>query len=51
VIDPRIWELERQGIIKLDEKHIRRADLAFDEIVNKLVDDNKRAVVNKTWCA
>jgi hypothetical protein len=50
IIDPRIWELERLGTIKLDEKLVRRAELAFDEIVNKLVDDNKRMIVNKTWC-
>ena len=50
VIDPRVWELERLGTITLDEKLIRRAELAFDEIVNKLVDDNKRMIVNKTWC-
>jgi hypothetical protein len=51
VIDPRIWELERRGVIKLDEKLINRAEIAYDDIVNKLVDDNKRANVNKTWYA
>ena len=50
VIDPRVWELERRGTITLDDKLVRRAELAFDEIVNKLVDDNKRVTVNKTWC-
>jgi hypothetical protein len=46
---PRIWKLERQGTIDLDENLLRRAELAFDDIVNKLVDANTRAVVNKTW--
>ena len=34
----------------LDEKLVRRVELAFDEIVNKLVDDNKRMILNETWC-
>ena len=50
LIDPRIWELERQGTVKLEEKLVRRAELAFDELVNKMVDESKRTVVNKTWC-
>ena len=49
-IDPRVWELKHRGNITLDEKLVRRAELAFDEIANKLVDDNKRVIVNKTWC-
>jgi hypothetical protein len=48
VIDPRVWDLERLETIKLDEKLVRYAELPFDEIVNKLVDDNKRVIVNKT---
>jgi len=51
VIDPRIWDSELKGKIKLDDKVIRRAELAFDELVNKLADEEKRMEVNKTWCA
>ena len=50
LIDPRIWELERKGTVKLDDKFIRRAELAFDEVVTKMIDENKRTAVNKTWC-
>ena len=39
----------RLGTLKLDEKLVRRAELAFDEIVNKLGNDIKRMIVNKTW--
>jgi hypothetical protein len=51
LVDPRIWELERQGTVKLEEKLVRRAELVFRELVNKSVDENKRKVVNKTWRA
>jgi hypothetical protein len=51
VIDPRIWDLERQGLIKLDDKVIKRAEVPYDELVNKIVDDEKRSNVNKTWYA
>ena len=43
VIDPRIWLLEHQGLVTLDDKLLERAEIAFDELVNKVVDDtNKR---------
>ena len=51
VIDPRIWELERKGVIKLDVTLIKRAELAYDNIVDMMVDDQKRPIVNKTWLA
>jgi hypothetical protein len=51
VIDPRIWELEREEAIELDDKLIKRAEVAYDDLVNKIVDDEKRSSVNKTWYA
>ena len=51
LIDPRIWEMELKGIIKLEEKLIQRAEIAYDALVNKVVDEDKRASVNKTWFA
>ena len=51
VIDPRIWDLERQRLVKLDDKVIKRAEIVYDELVNKIVEDEKRSSVNKTWYA
>ena len=51
VIYPRIWELEHQGVTRLDDKVIKRAEIAYDELVNKIVEDEKRSSVNKTWYA
>ena len=34
LIDPRIWEMELKGIIKLEEKLIQRAEIAYDALVN-----------------
>ncbi len=51
IIDPRIWNLERQGLIRPADEVIKRAQVAYDELVNKIVDDDKRSVVNKTWYA
>jgi hypothetical protein len=49
VIDPCIWELEREGAFQLDGKLIKRAEVAYDDLVNKIVDDEKRSTsVNKT---
>ena len=50
-IDSRIWLLEHQGLVNLDDKLLDRVETAFDGLVNKLVDDTKRTSVNKTWMA
>ena len=42
VIDPRTWDLERQGLSKLADKVVKKVDIAYDELVNKIVDDEKR---------
>ena len=49
VIKPQIRLLEHQGLVTLDDKLLIRAEIAFDELVNKVVDDTKRTSVNKTW--
>ncbi len=51
VIYPRIWLLEHQCSVNLDDKLLDRVEIVFDEPVNKLVDDSKRASVNVTWRA
>ena len=51
MIDPRIWELEHQGVMRLDDMVMKRAELAFDELINKMIDDDKRSSANKTWYA
>jgi hypothetical protein len=51
MIDPRIWLLELKGLVNIDDKLIARAEMAFDELVNKVVDEDKRHIVNKTWMA
>ncbi len=51
VADPCIWDLERLGLIKLDDKVMKKAEVAYDELVSKIVDDEKRFSVNKTWYA
>jgi len=38
LIDPRIWELQHKGTVKLDDKLVRRAELAFHEVVTKMID-------------
>jgi hypothetical protein len=43
--------MEYKGVIKLEEKLVRRAEIAFDDLVNRVVDENKRGIVNKTWYA
>ena len=48
---PRIWEMDHKGTIKLEEKLIKRAEIAYDALANKVVDENKRASVNNTWFA
>ena len=37
--------------MKLDDMLMKRAELAFDELVNKMIDDDKRSTVDKTWYA
>ena len=42
IIDPRICDLERQRLIELDDKVFKRAEIAYDELFDKIVDDGKR---------
>ena len=51
VIDQRIWEFERQGVMKLDNKVIERAEVAYDDLDNKIVDDDKRSNIDNIWYA
>jgi hypothetical protein len=51
MIDPRIWLLELKDLINIDDKLIARAEIDFDELVNKVVDEDKRHGVNNTWMA
>ena len=49
MVDPRTWEAERKGDIKLDGAFVKRAEIAFDELVNKSIDSAiTRNIVNKT---
>ncbi len=38
-------------MITLDDKLLERVEMVFDQMVNKVVDDNKRSSVIKTWIA
>ena len=48
LIDPRFGEMEYKGVIKLEKKFIRRAEIAYDELVNRVVYENIRGLVNTT---
>ena len=50
LLDPRIWEAERKGDVVLDDAFVKRAEIAFDELVNKSIENTgTRNIVNKTW--
>jgi len=51
VAAPSRPKLCQKGVIQLDDKLIARAEVAYVDLVNKFVDDEKRSGVNKTWYA